>query len=255
MRSVLVALLAVVGVPVGSFLNVVIERTPGRVPLRVPVGPEAGVPAVDSWLGIPVHPWLFRRGERAGLAQRWLAVELTTAAAFAVLAARYGDEWSVVPLLILAAGLVAVTFVDLEHLRIPDRITFPTLGLVAGAIVVVSIERHAEDALTAACIGSAVYFVLLLVPHLISPRGMGFGDVKLALLMGLVLGWVGWHPVAPVAGPVRLVLYALILGCLLGVVFGLAHAAITRKRGEFPFGPSLAAACLVVVLYAPQLRL
>ena len=65
---------------------------------------------------------------------------------------------------------------------------------------------------------------------------------------------MGWHPLAPVAGPVRLVLYALILGCLLGVAFGLIHAGISGQRGAFPFGPALALGCVIVVLYAPQLR-
>lgn len=256
MNVVVVVLATLAAVPVGAFLNVVVERVPGRVPLRADVDPatDPPVPAVTRWGPVPVHPWLLHRGPRADLSRRWLAVELSTVAVFAILAARYGDETSVVPLLILAAGLVAVTFVDLEHLRIPDRITFPLLGLVGLGIVVVSMERGAEATIRAAGLGSILYFVLLLLPHLVSPRGMGFGDVKLALVMGLVLGWVGWHPLAPVAGPARLVLYALILGCILGVAFGLVHLGVTGRRGEFPFGPALAAACLVVILYAPQLR-
>ena len=84
---------------------------------------------------------------------------------------------------------------------------------------------------------------------------MGFGDVKLALVMGLYLGWLGWDPDYPVAGPVRLVLYALMLGCLLGVVFGLVMRAVTKERGAFPFGPALAIGCFVVVLFAPDLTL
>ena len=90
--------------------------------------------------------------------------------------------------------------------------------------------------------------------HLAYPAGMGFGDVKLALVMGLYLGWVGWTPLAPVAGPLRLVLYALMLGCVIGVVFGLTVQIVTRKRGAFPFGPALAMGCLVVVLFAGDLR-
>jgi leader peptidase (prepilin peptidase)/N-methyltransferase len=265
------ALLAAAGLPVGAFLNVVIERVPDRLPLRGTAADaaegaaaeaagsaEGDVPVPGSWLGVPVLPWVLHGGGRASrlaLPRRRLVVELATVVVFAVLAARYGDEWAVVPLLGLGASLVAVTFVDLEHLRIPDRITFPTLALLVPAIVVVSAVEDVNASLRGAAIGSVAYFVLLLLPHLAYPRGMGFGDVKLALVMGLVLGWVGWHPLAPVAGPMRLVLYALVLGCLLGVVFGLVHAAVTRRRGEFPFGPALAVGCLVVVLYAPQLRI
>ena len=102
--------------------------------------------------------------------------------------------------------------------------------------------------------GAAAYFLLLLVTHLIYPAGMGFGDVKLALVMGLYLGWLGWTDLEPYLGPLRLVLYALMLGCILGVVFGLAIRVLTRAKGAFPFGPALATACLVVVLFAADLR-
>jgi leader peptidase (prepilin peptidase)/N-methyltransferase len=84
---------------------------------------------------------------------------------------------------------------------------------------------------------------------------MGFGDVKLALVMGLYLGWLGFDPDFPIAGPVRLVLFALVIGCVLGVVFGLAMRAITKDRGGFAFGPALAIGCYVVVLFASDLRL
>lgn len=246
-------LAAAVGVPVGAFLNVVVERTPDRVGLRA-AGPDLAVPDAERWGPVPVHPFLLAP-TRTGRPRRWLAVEVTTALAFALVAGRYGDTWSVLPLLALVAGLVALSYVDLEHLRIPDRITFPTLGVVVVGAVGASLEAGVPETLRGALIGSGAYFTLLLLPHLAAPQGMGFGDVKLALLMGFALGWVGWHPAAPVAGPVRLVLYALMLGCLVGVVFGLVHRAVTRRRGEFPFGPSLAIACLVVVLYAPELRI
>src|SRR5690606_5630333 len=123
---------------------------------------------------------------------------------------------------------------------IPDRITFPALGLGAAGVVAVSLQHDATGPIWGAGVGALVYFVLLLIPHLAYPRGMGFGDVKLALLMGLFLGWLGWESGEEVLGPLRLVLYALMLGCVLGVVFGLVHAAVTRRRGEFPFGPALA---------------
>jgi leader peptidase (prepilin peptidase)/N-methyltransferase len=256
MRWVVTGVAALAGIPVGAFLNVVVERTPSRVPLRSEPDPEADVPVpvAGRWAGVPVHPWVLRRGDRGDLPRRWLWVELATVAVFAAFAARYGDESSLLPLLVLGAGLVAVTFVDLEHLRIPDRITFPLLALLSASIIAVSIQRDAESTIRAAFVGSGVYFVLLLVPHLVSPKGMGFGDVKLALVMGHVLGWVGWHPLAPVAGPVRLVLYALVLGCILGVAFGLVHQGLSGRRGAFPFGPALALGCVVVILYAPQLR-
>jgi leader peptidase (prepilin peptidase)/N-methyltransferase len=248
-------ILGLLGVPVGSFLNVVIDRVPDKAPLR---GPRDGEPCQPvSRLGVPLQPWLARRGRGEGgsLPRRWLWVELVTAAVFVAFAVRYGDTLRVVPLVVLGASLVAVTVIDLQLLRIPDRVTFPTLAASLPLVLVVSLRYDDGDAFVAALIGAAVYFVALFVPHLIYPRGMGFGDVKLALVMGLHLGWLGWSAAHPVGGPVQLVLYALMLGCLLGVVFGLVSTVATRRRGEFPFGPALALACVIVAIYAPELRL
>jgi leader peptidase (prepilin peptidase)/N-methyltransferase len=252
--AAVVVALGVLGILVGGFLNVVIDRVPDKVPLRGAREGEAVAPA--SVLGVPTQPWLLRqgRGTDAPLPRRWLWVELVTAAVFVVFALRYGDDLRVVPLLVLGASLVAVSVIDLQLLRIPDRVTFPTLAVAVPLVGLVSLRYDDGDAFVAALIGAVAYFVLLLLPHLVYPRGMGFGDVKLALVMGLYLGWLGWSETHPVGGPVQLVLYGLMLGCTLGVVFGLASTIITRRRGEFPFGPALALACVVVAYYAPDLR-
>ncbi|HEY9557812.1 MAG TPA: A24 family peptidase [Acidimicrobiales bacterium] len=250
MDAAVVILVALLGVPVGAFLNVVIDRVPDKAPLRGPRDGEASAPVL--WGGLPVQPWLLRRRSSGhGFPARWLWVEVVTAVVFLLLALRHGDSLILLPLLVLGASLVAASVIDLQLLRIPDRVTFPTLALAVPLIVGVSLHLDIDDAIGAAVLGSAIYFVLLLVPHLIYPRGMGFGDVKLALVMGLYLGWLGWDPdplMSGFEGPLQLVLYALMLGCGLGVVFGVGSRVITRRGGEFPFGPALAAACLVVVL-------
>jgi leader peptidase (prepilin peptidase)/N-methyltransferase len=246
---------AVLGLLVGPVLNVLVDRVPDKVPLT---GPREGeVVPPTSWLGIPAQPWLLRwgRGPDGALPQRWLWVEIVTSAAFAELAVQYGDSLVLVPLLVLAACLVTVSVIDLQLQRIPDRITFPTLAIALPLIVVVSAYYDANATIRGALVGSAAYFLLLFVTHLIHPAGMGFGDVKLALVMGLFLGWLGWDADFPVLGPVRLVLYALVIGCVLGVVFGLAVRAVTKDRGGFAFGPALAIGCFVVVLFASDLTL
>jgi leader peptidase (prepilin peptidase)/N-methyltransferase len=245
--------LGALGIPVGSFLNVVIDRVPDRVSLRGPREGEASAPREVG--GVPFQPWLLRRGRGGDLPRRWLWVELMTTAVFALFAARYGDDLTVVPLLVLGASLVAVSVIDLQLLRIPDNVTFPTLAVSLPLVLVVSLQQDGGDAALGALVGAATYFVALLLPHLVYPRGMGFGDVKLAVVMGLYLGWLGWSEAHPVGGPIQMVLYGLMLGCALGVVFGVLSMVITRRKGEFPFGPALALACLVVAYYAPDLRL
>jgi leader peptidase (prepilin peptidase) / N-methyltransferase len=205
-----------------------------------------------------VQPWLLRRGrghDGSRLPARWVRVEVVTAVGFAALGVRFGDTVVVVPLLLLTASLVAVSVIDLQVLRIPDRITFPALGASLGLIVVIALAHDEGDAIRGAIAGMVVYFLMLMVPHLVYPRGMGFGDVKLALLMGLHLGWLGWSTAGPLAGPVRVVLYALMLGSILGAVFGGAVALASRHRGAFPFGPALAVGCFVMLFFAPGMRI
>ncbi|MEQ1787673.1 MAG: A24 family peptidase, partial [Acidimicrobiales bacterium] len=254
-QAAVVAGSAVLGLLVGSVLNVLIDRVPSKAPLR---GPRDGEPtAPRSWLGLPAQPWVLRGGQVDGVAlpARWLWVEVVTMAGFAQLAVQYGRSTAVIPLFVLAACLVTVSVIDLQLQRIPDRITFPTLALALPLMIAVSLQYDATDRLSGALVGMATYFVFLLVTHLVYPAGMGFGDVKLALVMGLFLGWLGWTDLQPVLGPVRLVLYALMLGCVLGVVFGVVHRVATKARGAFPFGPALAMGCFVVVLFAYDLSL
>jgi len=253
-HALVIAGSAVLGLLVGAVCNLLIDRVPDKVALRGPRDGEVLPP--QSWLGVPAQPWILRGGRASGTAlpARWLWVEVVTIAAFAELAVQYGDTWALAPLLLLAASLITVSVIDLQVQRIPDRITFPTFGLAVLAIVAVSVELDATDAITAAFVGALAYFLFLFVTHMVYPAGMGFGDVKLAAVMGLYLGWLGWTPEYPVAGPLTLVFYALMLGCVLGVVFGVAVQVATRTRGAFPFGPALALGCFVVVLFAAELR-
>lgn len=255
MRAAVIVGAGALGLLVGAVCNVLVDRVPHKVPLTGPREGESVPP--QSWLGIPAQPWILRRGRAADgvLPQRWLWVEIVTVAAFAELALQYGDSLVLVPLLVLAACLVTVSVIDLQLQRIPDRITFPTLAIALPLIVIVSAYYDASATVRGALVGSASYFLLLFVTHMIHPAGMGFGDVKLALVMGLFLGWLGWDADFPILGPVRLVLYALVIGCVLGVGFGLAMRAVTKDRGGFAFGPALAIGCFVVVLFAAELGL
>jgi leader peptidase (prepilin peptidase)/N-methyltransferase len=181
---------------------------------------------------------------------RQRAARVLTPATFALMAARWEATTVLVPFLFLAAVLVVVSLIDLEHYRIPDKIVFPALGISTGLIAFVSVLEGFDTVfLRNAVIGSVAYFTLLLVPHLIYPKGMGFGDVKLALLMGLYLGWIYADPFRSVA----LIMWALVLGSLLGVLAGVGFAVVRGRRAEFPFGPALALGCLVAITFSDAL--
>jgi len=155
----------------------------------------------------------------------------------------------VVPTLLLAAVLVAVSVIDLRTFRIPDRITFPALAASLVAITAGGAQAlgghdgfvHARNAL----VGMALYFGFLFIPHLVSPRGMGFGDVKLAGVLGGYLGWLGWGEIV-VGG---------FTAFLLGGVIGIALLAVRRagRKSAIPFGPWMVLGALVAVLWGSAL--
>jgi leader peptidase (prepilin peptidase)/N-methyltransferase len=104
-----------------------------------------------------------------------------------------------------------------------------------------------------AFVGMAAYFLILFPFNLIYPKGMGFGDVKLALLMGLYLGWLAAGATnGSLFQAFYFVMIALLIGCVLGVVFGLAVRFARRAGGAFPFGPALALGTIYVVLNYQQ---
>jgi leader peptidase (prepilin peptidase)/N-methyltransferase len=219
-----------------ALLGVVVSPFLLRLVVRVPAMATVGYVSDEE---SPISP-----------VARDRAVQVLTPVLFALAALRWGASAVLVPFLLLAAVLVVVSMIDLEHFRIPDRIVFPALAMSAALIIFVSfIEGFDTVFVRNAFIGSIAYFVLLLVPHLIYPKGMGFGDVKLALLMGLYLGWIYSDPFQVLG----LVMWALVLGSGLGVVAGLGFALVRGRRAEFPFGPALALGCLLAIQFSDAL--
>src|SRR3954449_5861561 len=164
--------------------------------------------------------------------------------AWALLAHKFTKWWVVLAYFLLASALLAVSVVDLRLYRIPDRIVFPSFAAMVVLLIAASVSLHQAERLKFAAAGFAAYFGILLIFHLAYPRGMGFGDVKLAALMGLSLGWLS----VSYFGAVYLVLVALMIGCVLGIVFGLVWRIVRREGNAFPFGPALVVGVLYVVL-------
>lgn len=206
--------------------------------------------------GVVADPPLREPSDERGLSLEGRALVLVTAGLTALLLGlagwRIGFSLDLVPVLVLFAGLVVVSLVDLMVFRIPDKVLLPVGGICFLLILGVSLVRGEPDAVLWAVVGALVAFFLLGIPFLVYPAGMGFGDVKLAALMGLFCGWLGWTPDLALDA-VRLTLVALIIGSVIGVVAGLGVTVVRRKRSPFPFGPALAVATVVAVLWAEPL--
>lgn len=188
------------------------------------------------------------RGCGARLAGWYLAVELVTGALFGVAAAVLGPTLVLVPVLTLVAGLVAMSAVDLAVMRIPTRFVYVTAGLVLAGAGAVAVVDGPADRLAGAAIGAAAYGGFLLVLHLVSPRALGFGDVRLATLIGAAVGWCAWRLEHPWLGPVQAVLNAALLAGVVGSLAGLVLLVARGRDRPFPFGPALALGGLAVVL-------
>lgn len=234
------------GLIVGSFLNVVIWRVPRKESVVRPAsrcpGCEAPIRPLDN---VPVLSWLWLRGRcrHCGIRIpfRYPLVELGSGVLFGAMAWHFQATWPLAAYLVMVATLLAIAVIDLEHYIVPNRILLPALVVSFPLLALAALVDGNWDDLARAALGAVAGFVSLLVIHLISPRGMGMGDVKLAFMLGLFLGWISWG---------RVVL-GLFLGFLLGAFAGVAliAAGIRSRKEALPFAPFLAAGTVVTVLW------
>jgi leader peptidase (prepilin peptidase) / N-methyltransferase len=180
---------------------------------------------------------------------RWWgrAMVVGTAALWAGLAARVGTSWDLPPYLVVGAGLVALTVVDLRQRLLPRRIVWP-LALAALALFGLAAGlNHDGDALGRAVLCAAGAYAVFFVLRLVNPAALGGGDVTLAAVLGLALGWRS----------VEAVLSGFAVGVLLAAGFALVALAARRVRADtaLSYGPFLAAGAMVVILAAPSGRL
>lgn len=246
LRALFSAGAGVLGLAVGSFLNVVIWRVPRRESVLSPASrcPRCETP-IRRRDNIPVVSWLLLRGRCRScgvpISVRYPLVELGTAALFAALAWRFAARWELAGFLVLGATLVAVAVIDLTHYIVPNRVLFPAVVGSVPLLAVAALADGAWGAYARALLGGAAAFSGLLAVHLVSPRGMGMGDVKLAFLLGLYLGWLGWGYVA----------LGLFLGFLLGAAVGAALVLAGRRtrKEPVPFAPFLASGTVLALLW------
>lgn len=241
------------GLIIGSFLNVVVWRVPRQESV---VSPPSACPRCGHRIrardNVPVVSWLVLRGRcrdcGAPISARYPAVEAATGVLFAVLGLAVGPTWVLPAALYLGAVGVALALIDLDHHRLPDVIVLPSYGVVAVLLALASWNPGGDSdwgALLRAAVGCVGLFVFYFAAALAYPSGMGFGDVKLAGVLGMFLAWFGWGTFAVGA------FAAFLLGGVFAV--GMLVARRAGRKSGIPFGPWMLGGALVGLLVGESL--
>jgi len=235
------------GLGVGSFMTVAVHRLPrGESVVR----PRSKCPACGAEIGardnMPVLSWLLLRGRcrRCGarISVEYPLVELATAGLVVLAAIRYPNPWQAVLVGGLLALMPGIALIDLRHRIIPNRLMYPSLILFPVIIVLARLIGEAADPVRAG-LGLLLFGGILFVVAAVS-GGMGLGDVKLAALIGLVLGSLGLRFVGVAAGA----------AIALGGVGGLIALLMGRgRKSKIPFGPYLAAGAVIAGLWGEEI--
>ena len=232
------------GLAVGSFLNVVVHRLPRAMALSRPAStcPACAHP-IRYRHNVPVLSWLLLRGRCADCATpiplRYPAVELATAVLFVAVTLRLGQLELLTALpafLWFVAVALALALIDLETGRLPDAIVLPAYPVLAVLLALSALLADDPAALLRALVGAAASFALFYSIALARPDGMGFGDVKTAGIVGGMLAFVSY--------PVLLV--GVAAGFLLGATTGVAAMLSRRanRTSRVPFGPFMVAGAM-----------
>lgn len=258
------------GLVVGSFLNVVIYRLPvmmqrewesqcaelsGQTTTEPSVfnlsTPRSRCPhcqhAISAIENIPVISYLFLKGRcrgcGAGISKRYPIIEALTGLMSVVVAWHFGLSWAGIGALILTWSLIALTFIDLDHQLLPDKITLPLVWLG----LLFNLFGQFSD-LTSSVIGAmAGYLVLWSIYHLFrlitGKEGMGYGDFKLLAALG---AWMGWQYLPMI----------VLLSSLVGAVVGISLVLLKNHQRDIPipFGPYLAAAGWIALIWGDKLN-
>jgi leader peptidase (prepilin peptidase) / N-methyltransferase len=243
--ALLLPLTLVLGLIVGSFLNVVAYRVPRRESV---VSPPSHCPGCDApiraWDNVPVLSWLLLRGRcrscAAPISVRYPIVEAVTGLLFAAMALRFGFDWQLPAYLYLVGIAVPLALIDADTRRLPNVIVLPSYPVVAVLLAIpAAIGGHWDAYLRAGISGFAVWlpFYVLAISW---PAGMGLGDVKLVGILGALLGWISW-------GTLGVGMFA---GFLIGSVYGLGMMIFQggNRKTQIPFGPFLLSGAVLMVL-------
>jgi leader peptidase (prepilin peptidase)/N-methyltransferase len=256
-----VTITGVLGLAIGSFLNVVVWRVPRQLSLIAPAStcPNCGheIRARDN---VPVVSWLALgrkcRDCATPISARYPLIEIGTAAFFVVvslLVLLHGvpgtpagsASWALGAFLYLAAISVALAAIDLDLKKLPDRIVLPSIAVGIILLAVATIGTADWWMLVRGLIGGAALFAFYFAIVMAYPKGMGFGDVKLAALLGLYLGWLGWGNL--IVGAFA----AFLLGGLFSI--GLLIFRKANRKTTIPFGPWMLLGAWIGILFGTNI--
>lgn len=229
MLALLIGVCALAGLAIGSFLNVVVYRVPLHKSI---VSPRSACPTCATPIlerdNIPVLSWLILKGRcrscHEPISARYPLVELTCAALFAGAAARFGFNWYLPVSLVLLATLLALSCIDLEHLLLPKSVIYTSFLAMLVLLTLDASMTSSWHRLLIAGICTGVWFVIFFSINAASPRALGFGDVRLSLILGLGLGWLG----------IRYVILGFFASNFIGAIVGLLLIAMKKRTRDQP---------------------
>ncbi len=239
-------LAGVLGLFIGSFLNVCIYRIPRRESVVWPSSHCPGCQAeIKPWDNIPILSYLFLRGRCRNCSERisprYPLVEALSALLALGMLYRFGLTAPFVIYYIWACVLLIITFIDIDYQIIPDGLSIGSI--ILGLAVVYWLPVSYRDSLLGLVLGAGLLTAVIYGYYFLTGKqGMGGGDVKLLGMIGVFTGWQG-------------VLFTIFMGSLIGTAFGLPWAFLQKKtmQAAIPFGPFLALGGLLYVLWGPQI--
>jgi leader peptidase (prepilin peptidase)/N-methyltransferase len=236
----------VIGLCIGSFLNVVIYRVPLKKSIVTPPSRCRNCDYLLKWYdNIPVLSWLWLRGRcrkcGTGVSIQYPIVELTTGALFVLVIWLTPAGPLLASRLLLVCILIALFGIDLEHQILPNSITLP--GIVIGLLFSLVAPPGWKDALIGAALGGGILYAIAWAYYLWRrEEGMGMGDVKMLAMIGAFLGW-------------KAVLVTLVLSSFSGAIIGMIMMAAQRGSMKYalPFGTFLAIGAVIAMFVGEPL--
>ncbi|MCK5511327.1 MAG: prepilin peptidase [Thermodesulfovibrionia bacterium] len=247
----------VFGSVVGSFLNVCIYRIPRGMSIIIPSSrcPSCSTP-IEPWNNIPIISYILLRGRcrfcKEKISLQYPIVESLNAFLYMIIVWRFGTSiaWFLLVYFVFVSSLIIITFIDIEHQIIPDRITLPgiLLALIFGATILPDPFSRFDslgfnNSFIGALLGGGLFYLIAILGKVVLKKdAMGGGDIKMMAMVGGFLGWKG-------------VILTTFLGSLLGSVIGISLILIKGQRwgAKVPFGPYLALGALISMLSGQEL--